>query len=433
MGRLTTLLLGILAFILFSWYCVQQNRFRIQSAVENNAKSSIAYLNEPQAKITTDGRDITLSGKVSSTARITQMIDAIKNTDGVRTVTSTLDLISDETTDTDDTADAIEVKQKALGSISLINNNLIIQGDIPSGASQLALSNLIAKYDVLPDSILSVNTDVDDAIIQAAGLMAKNAEKTKDLHIELDKDRVSISGTVIDSETKSKLINELERMVGSRELAVQIAVSSASKKPDTEITQAANNTTTSVQSEAMLTSELSPQAIDETIDKTLDETTVLATEISPRDETEKKISAEANPSIKPPAKAVNQALNTQQCKETLKTQLRRQGIEFKNTSNEFTQSSLAHLDRLVDVLLRCPTRHQIMISGHTDSNGDRDMNLRLSLSRAQAVSHYFSDNNLDADRLQVIGFGESRPIDDNDTSQGRQRNRRIELSLLNAR
>jgi outer membrane protein OmpA-like peptidoglycan-associated protein len=69
----------------------------------------------------------------------------------------------------------------------------------------------------------------------------------------------------------------------------------------------------------------------------------------------------------------------------------------------------------------------IVVAGHTDSVGSSSYNQSLSERRAYAVSNYLEDLGVRGSRLDSVGYGESRPKSDNDTSSGRQRNRRVEL------
>jgi len=72
----------------------------------------------------------------------------------------------------------------------------------------------------------------------------------------------------------------------------------------------------------------------------------------------------------------------------------------------------------------------VRIAGHTDSRGSDEYNQRLSEARAKSVYEYLISQGISADRLSYIGYGESRPIDTNDTEEGRQNNRRVELEIL---
>jgi len=77
----------------------------------------------------------------------------------------------------------------------------------------------------------------------------------------------------------------------------------------------------------------------------------------------------------------------------------------------------------------------IIIAGHTDNvplipGGQFKTNLQLSMARAASVADFFlSEGSIAPDRISTMGFGEHRPLDTNDTSQGRQKNRRVEIIL----
>jgi OOP family OmpA-OmpF porin len=73
------------------------------------------------------------------------------------------------------------------------------------------------------------------------------------------------------------------------------------------------------------------------------------------------------------------------------------------------------------------------VGGHTDSIGSDEYNLRLSQRRAEAVAAWLAAHGIAAARLTAKGFGESKPVADNRTAEGRQRNRRIEIVVGTAR
>jgi outer membrane protein OmpA-like peptidoglycan-associated protein len=73
---------------------------------------------------------------------------------------------------------------------------------------------------------------------------------------------------------------------------------------------------------------------------------------------------------------------------------------------------------------------KLSIEGHTDSVGDTVSNQQLSMQRANSVAAYLESTGTSGQRLQTLGFGESQPIASNDTAQGRQQNRRVELRVL---
>ncbi len=99
------------------------------------------------------------------------------------------------------------------------------------------------------------------------------------------------------------------------------------------------------------------------------------------------------------------------------------------TLQEPTADSIAILDQAVDVLTRNPDV-RVELAGHTDSIGSDEYNQSLSERRAQIVYDYLTSHGVSASQITgVVGFGESRPIDTNDTKEGRARNRRTELGV----
>jgi outer membrane protein OmpA-like peptidoglycan-associated protein len=73
---------------------------------------------------------------------------------------------------------------------------------------------------------------------------------------------------------------------------------------------------------------------------------------------------------------------------------------------------------------------KIELSGHTDSDGSDTYNQKLSENRAKAVVDYLVKRGIKAERMVAVGYGESKPIDTNETPEGKQNNRRTELKIL---
>lgn len=92
-------------------------------------------------------------------------------------------------------------------------------------------------------------------------------------------------------------------------------------------------------------------------------------------------------------------------------------------------ASKSELDRLVNLLQENPGL-TLEISGHTDNVGKPADNLTLSNNRAEAVKKYLVEKGIAATRLQAKGYGETQPVADNNTEQGRAKNRRTEVKVL---
>jgi OOP family OmpA-OmpF porin len=104
-------------------------------------------------------------------------------------------------------------------------------------------------------------------------------------------------------------------------------------------------------------------------------------------------------------------------------------IEFDVDKADIKQRYHAELKRGADFIRKYPAS-RILIAGHTDSTASDAYNLGLSQRRAESIRNYLIRNfGIKAERLQAKGYGETFPIADNATAQGRQRNRRVELSV----
>ena len=103
-------------------------------------------------------------------------------------------------------------------------------------------------------------------------------------------------------------------------------------------------------------------------------------------------------------------------------------ITFQTGSSDLNDSFFKVLDS-VGIVLKEYDKTLIVIAGHTDSVGSDQSNQELSLRRAQSVGSYLSGRAVSSERMVINGLGESRPVASNDTPQGREQNRRVELTL----
>jgi outer membrane protein OmpA-like peptidoglycan-associated protein/tetratricopeptide (TPR) repeat protein len=101
-------------------------------------------------------------------------------------------------------------------------------------------------------------------------------------------------------------------------------------------------------------------------------------------------------------------------------------VFFESGSADLKSTSTVELDRLIK-LLTDNTSLNIQINGHTDNVGEETTNLSLSENRAKSVYNYLVKKGISIDRLRFKGFGETQPIEDNNTEEGRKANRRTEF------
>ncbi len=104
-------------------------------------------------------------------------------------------------------------------------------------------------------------------------------------------------------------------------------------------------------------------------------------------------------------------------------------LEFAAAKDIIKPESLSSLDELAALMAK-KTNWRLKISGHTDSQGDKAKNLKLSEKRAKAVQNYLIGKGIKADRFKAEWFGQTKPIADNKTEEGRQKNRRVEMLII---
>lgn len=109
--------------------------------------------------------------------------------------------------------------------------------------------------------------------------------------------------------------------------------------------------------------------------------------------------------------------------------VRLKNIYFDFDKTTLKSESFVELNKVVD-FLKQNSHVEIEIAGHTDSKGADLYNQNLSQGRSQSVVDYLSSQGIDAGRLTAHGYGESKPIDTNETDDGRANNRRVEFTVL---
>lgn len=103
-------------------------------------------------------------------------------------------------------------------------------------------------------------------------------------------------------------------------------------------------------------------------------------------------------------------------------------VQFETARATLKTESYAILEEIIDIMAQYPD-YKLKISGHTDNIGDEARNLQLSTDRAKACHDYFLLRRVDAKRISFTGYGEGRPMSDNNTPAGRELNRRVEFEL----
>ncbi|MDE0490681.1 OmpA family protein [Psychrobacter sp. A3] len=103
-------------------------------------------------------------------------------------------------------------------------------------------------------------------------------------------------------------------------------------------------------------------------------------------------------------------------------------ITFAFDDATLSSSFKPTLDKLASTMNQY-NKTTVNIAGHTDSRGSASYNMGLSRDRAYSVANYLTARGVSANRINVVAYGESRPVADNSTDYGRQQNRRVELTI----
>lgn len=103
-------------------------------------------------------------------------------------------------------------------------------------------------------------------------------------------------------------------------------------------------------------------------------------------------------------------------------------IYFDTDKYELKPASYTELNKLVK-LLEDNSQYSITVNGHTDNVGNKSYNLRLSENRAKAVAKYLISKGISEDRITAVGYGSSQPIANNESEEGRMKNRRVSFVI----
>ncbi|MCX8491573.1 MAG: OmpA family protein [Cyclobacteriaceae bacterium] len=103
-------------------------------------------------------------------------------------------------------------------------------------------------------------------------------------------------------------------------------------------------------------------------------------------------------------------------------------VLFEVNSYRLKQELIPTLDSIAN-FLRKELKADVVVSGHTDNTGKEDNNLTLSSQRAEVVAEFLLDRGVDPERVDFMGMGSSQPVFPNTTTEGRRKNRRVEMLI----
>lgn len=103
---------------------------------------------------------------------------------------------------------------------------------------------------------------------------------------------------------------------------------------------------------------------------------------------------------------------------------------FPTNSSYLTDKAKVELSKLTKIMKEKSAKN-IRVDGHTDATGTVEYNVWLSDKRATSVKKFLQDSGIPSSRITTQGLGQAKPVSDNKTPEGRQKNRRVEVTILN--
>jgi len=317
-------------------------------------------------------------------------------------------------------------------TISGIVSDLDTLNTISLRAKQLFGDDKVINELTVGDNVS--NLPKDDALLAIDELSALNYG-----HMDIVDNNLTFEGYLDRDSTRDRLVEEFKQHLSTNinsdiKLSVPPIKIEEMKLEDVTIAGKEKNSTTetkNVLADALESSEKEKNTEkEEKHEKTNDDLAQLipTIEVSKpvKDDLNDTVSSITNTTSITEEEAKKEALT---CQEKFANLLASQKINFEYNSAKIAKSSYELLDNLKETMVSCPNS-AFIIEGHTDSDGSARYNLKLSQKRSNAIKKYLLDKGIDSSKLVAIGYGESKPIASNKTSEGKAKNRRIEIKAI---
>jgi len=393
------LLLAILAIAAVAYFCIYENR--IPSIEKDLSFRSQDKLNKQEmswARVKVDGRNLTLTGvapseELRNTAMHTANVNGVNFVENQLTVTGEANAINMALTDVDDvgmsatsnTASSPASDDYALKVSKNDSGAWVVEGVMSAAMHQKVIAVATAKVgvDQLVDRITDKEIESPKELPTLVTVMLARVGALEDGQASLAGDKLLVSGS---SPTK--------------EAIEQIKQQTAKGLPE-GFTSSFNLTPPEAVADSALVSSTGKR-----------EQIASSSSVAVPTSTRKKVTQ----------------ISSKKCQRKFNKVLAEGKIYFTSSSAVIKKSSYKALNKLADVARQCSS-HKINVHGHTDTTGRNKLNQRLSKKRAQAVATYLAKKGVNPKYVHAVGHGSSKPIASNNTSAGRARNRRIELTV----
>lgn len=363
--------------------------------------------------VSTDGQTILLTGAVPSEAHETALVEAAEATG----------LQVEENITVRGLDPSAEDADGQIARMAAVVGGLAVGG---FASAELAID------DSGPVTGRIVALDADGAGSLGALVAAENIEVEApaelaplDVDVNYDGTRIVLNGTVFDDAERDELVAAAAGVVGEENVVNNLEVTELGAAVAGSSSRVAAFSTAIGTFDGLISGEGSLSDTDLTINGVAPDEAGQAATIA-------AIEASADADLRPGGEVTVDApdVSLEEEVELLQAELDalqdeiRENVVFASNSDELTPVAQGTLDKVRDAMQRF-TRPVVEVGGHTDSQGNDEFNLDLSQRRTDSVVAYLSNAGVDVSRLQGIGFGESQPVADNLTEEGRLQNRRV--------
>lgn len=398
------LLILLLAFAALCYWCVTRHSPVIEQDVLSHAQATLLAKNISTVMPTIDGRNVLLTGQVDTEEQRRQLLDAMANTEGVHIVDHTVALTPKPFVH--DIAPMVAAKP------DISPEPETEQSPEPSN-EELA----VTETDPEPESVEVAELQPETEPVEPEpepGLPLSELFLT----ITKKEEVVRLQGYLPDQTSKDMLFNQV-----TAEQQVYNSIETTTLDADWPDNWAQLSST-------VLGHVLKLSTANASITPGLITLSGFASDHQLRDTTERLL-RKSLPTSWTLDLNIDIPLSDESiaCETEIQTLLDQETITFNLESWDINQASTELLDSIIDNIQTCAAA-TFLIEGHTDSLGNDRFNELLSERRARSVKDYLVAKGIVDSRIQIKGYGATRPIADNNTLEGRSQNRRIEFVVL---
>ncbi|MEM8497867.1 MAG: OmpA family protein [Pseudomonadota bacterium] len=428
MSRTLILLIGLVLFALLCWWSIEHHGQQIQENIRLATQQALRDAGYQEVNASADGRDVTLTGRtIDATARVLAE-SMVMELDGVRTVNNEIavgegsePVVSDAVVDAADPeselAPEVAVAEESLPEPEAQTAEETAPEPLPQPQPQLQPETVAQAQ---PEPVAEPAPEAEPVPAEAIAQAPQPAEPVPyRFKVAARSDGIHLGGMVSSDAERDWLAQQAklafpEQTIHNRLELGAVAFPAANSLAPRGLGMLTDLISGTLDVDARglrINGGVSEQAKRDVLEQKL--------EAAKREHGELQLVSNI---------VIAGKLDNQICQAELNRLIASEKILFENEKAGVNSQSYSLLDSLANVATRCDAR--IEIGGHTDSYGDDAYNQWLSEQRAKSVMAYLTSNGVSASRLSVVGYGETQPIDENNTRAQRANNRRIEFRVL---